>query len=63
VLPDTRRWTITLGLVSFRDRYAGMAAWGPLFAGFVIASAPLLALFFSGTRRFITAITSGAIKA
>jgi ABC-type glycerol-3-phosphate transport system permease component len=63
VLPDERRWTIARGLVAFRDRYAGMAAWGPLFAGFAVASIPLLALFFAGTRRFVTAITSGAIKA
>ncbi len=59
VLPDSRRWTVTQGLVAFRDRYAGMAAWGPLFAGFVIASLPLLALFFGSTRRFIAGITSG----
>jgi ABC-type glycerol-3-phosphate transport system permease component len=63
VLPDERRWTIARGLVAFRDRYAGMAAWGPLFAGFAVASVPLLVLFFAGTRRFVTAITSGAIKA
>jgi ABC-type glycerol-3-phosphate transport system permease component len=63
VLPDAKRWTITQGLVAFRDRYAGMSAWGPLFAGFVIASVPLLVLFFASTRRFVLAITSGAMKA
>jgi ABC-type glycerol-3-phosphate transport system permease component len=63
VLPDVKRWTIVQGLVAFRDRYAGMSAWGPLFAGFVIASAPLLVLFFASTRRFVSAITSGAMKA
>jgi ABC-type glycerol-3-phosphate transport system permease component len=63
VLPDAKRWTITQGLVAFRDRYAGMSAWGPLFAGFVIASVPLLVLFFASTRRFVSAIRSGAMKA
>jgi len=63
VLPDAKRWTIAQGLVAFRDRYAGMSAWGPLFAGFVIASAPLLVVFFASTRRFVSAITSGAMKA
>lgn len=63
VLPDARRWTVVQGLVAFRDRTAGMSAWGPLFAGFVIASVPLLVLFFAGTRRFVAAVTSGAVKA
>lgn len=63
VLPDARRWTVVQGLVAFRDRYAGMSAWGPLFAGFVIASVPLLVLFFASTRRFVAAVTAGAVKA
>jgi ABC-type glycerol-3-phosphate transport system permease component len=62
VLPDARLWTVTQGLVAFRDRYAGMAAWGPLFAGFVIASVPLFALFLASTRRFVSGMTSGAVK-
>jgi ABC-type glycerol-3-phosphate transport system permease component len=63
VLPDTRKWTVTLGLVSFRDRFAGMSAWGPLFAGFVIASVPLFVLFFAFMRHFISGLTTGAVKA
>ena len=63
VLPDTRKWTVTLGLVSFRDRYAGMSAWGPLFAGFAIASVPLFVLFFASMRHFVSGLTSGAVKA
>jgi ABC-type glycerol-3-phosphate transport system permease component len=63
LLPDTRKWTLSLGLVSFRDRYAGMAAYGPLFAGFVIASVPLFILFFSFMKSFISGLTSGAVKA
>jgi ABC-type glycerol-3-phosphate transport system permease component len=63
LLPDTGKWTISLGLVSFRDRYAGMAAYGPLFAGFVIASIPLFVLFFVFMKSFISGLTSGAVKA
>ena len=63
VLPDTRKWTVTLGLVSFRDRFAGMSAWGPLFAGFVIASVPLFILFFAFMRQFLSGLTTGAVKA
>ena len=62
VLPDARLWTVTQGLVAFRDRYAGMSAWGPLFAGFVIASLPLFALFLASTRQFVSGFTSGAVK-
>jgi len=62
VLPDERLWTISRGLVAFRDRYAGMSAWGPLFAGFMVASVPLLVLFLAGTRQFVSGITSGAVK-
>ncbi len=62
-LPDSRLWTVTQGLVAFRDRYAGMSAWGPLFAGFVIASVPLFILFFASMRHFVSGLTSGAMKA
>ncbi len=61
-LSTQRRWTITLGLVTFQERYAGMAAWGPLFAGYVIASVPLIALLASGMKHFVAGLTSGAVK-
>jgi ABC-type glycerol-3-phosphate transport system permease component len=61
-ISSQRRWTITLGLVTFQERYAGMAAWGPLFAGYVVASLPLIALLASGMRHFIAGLTSGAVK-
>ncbi len=61
-LSTQRRWTVTLGLVTFQERYAGMAAWGPLFAGYVIASVPLIALLGSGMKHFVAGLTSGAVK-
>jgi ABC-type glycerol-3-phosphate transport system permease component len=56
------RWTITLGLVSFQERYAGMAAWGPLFAGYVLASLPLIVLLASGMKHFVAGLRTGALK-
>lgn len=62
-ISDAKLWTITVGLVTFQERYAGMAAWGPLFSGYVIASLPLIALFAVGMKHFIAGLTSGAVKA
>lgn len=52
--------TITLGLYSFGD--AQQVAYGPMFAGFVIASVPLVLLFSLNMKYFIAGITSGAVK-
>lgn len=62
VLSTPSRWMITQGLVTFETRYAGMAAWGPLFAGYVIASLPLIALFSFSMKYFVAGLTSGAVK-
>ncbi|MGQ9631197.1 MAG: carbohydrate ABC transporter permease [bacterium] len=61
-ISNGKLWTITLGLVAFRDRYVGWAAWGPLFAGYVIASLPLIILFFFTMKYYIAGLTSGALK-
>ena len=62
-IPDGRRWTISVGIVSFGSQYMGMENWGPMFAGYVIASVPLIILFLFTMRYFIAGLTSGAIKA
>lgn len=54
---------ITVGLVVFQTRYSGSAAWGPLFAGYTIASIPIVTLFLFTMRYYIAGITSGALKA
>lgn len=53
--------TITLGLYSFRD--IQQIQYGPMFAGFVLASLPLIILFSTNMKYFISGITSGAVKA
>jgi ABC-type glycerol-3-phosphate transport system permease component len=61
VLSDDSRKTLSIGLAFFRGAYA--TTYGPLFAGYVIASLPLLVLFLLTMRAFIAGLTSGAIKA
>jgi ABC-type glycerol-3-phosphate transport system permease component len=62
-ISDGKRWTISVGVVSFGSQYMGLESWGPMFAGYVIASLPLLILFVFTMRYFIAGLTSGAIKA
>ncbi len=52
--------TITLGLYAYRD--VQQILYGPMFAGFFMASIPLLVLFCFNMRYFISGITSGAVK-
>ena len=61
VLSDDSLKTLSIGLAFFRGAYA--TTYGPLMAGYVIASLPLLALFLLTMRAFIAGLTSGAIKA
>jgi ABC-type glycerol-3-phosphate transport system permease component len=61
VLSDDTRKTLSIGLAFFRGAYA--TTYGPLFAGYVIASLPLLVLFLLTMKAFIAGLTSGAVKA
>lgn len=60
---NPKLFPITVGLVVFQNRYAGSAAWGPLFAGYTIASVPIVILFLFTMKYYIAGITSGALKA
>jgi len=62
-IPDNKLWTISVGIVTFGSSFRGMESWGPMFAGFVIASVPMIVLFSFTMRYFIAGLTSGAIKA
>lgn len=61
-LANDKLWTITLGLVSFQNMYAGLQLWGPLFAGYIIVCIPLVMLFIFFMKYFVTGLTSGALK-
>jgi len=52
--------TIPAGLMSFRD--ALQVNWGPLIAGMVIASLPLIIFFLLAQKQFIRGMTVGAVK-
>ena len=57
-----RQWMpLAQGLVQFSSSFE--TDWGPLFAGYVIASLPLLFIFIVAMKQFISGLTSGAIKA
>lgn len=52
--------TVTLGLYSFSD--VQQVLYGPMFAGFVIASIPMLIVFVLNMKTFISGLTAGAVK-
>lgn len=55
--------TISVALVSFTDQYYNMTgAYSVAFAGYVIASIPLIVLFSIGSKQFIAGISAGAFK-
>jgi len=60
VLFDDPVKTLTLGLVAFQGKHE--TDWGPLMAGYTIASIPLVVLFALTTRTFIKGLTSGGLK-
>ncbi len=52
--------TLTIGLYAFRT--AWYSIWGPLMAGYVLASIPLVILFAFTSKLFVEGLSSGAIK-
>lgn len=61
VLSEESKKTLSIGLAFFRGAY--QTTYGPLMAGYVLASIPLLLLFLLTMRSFIAGLTSGALKA
>ncbi|THF76700.1 carbohydrate ABC transporter permease [Cohnella fermenti] len=51
---------ITTGLAYLATTHVG--EYGPLMAGYVIASVPLVILFSLGMRQFVQGLTGGAVK-
>ena len=52
--------TIPLGMQVFFGQH--MTNWGLVFAGMLLASLPLLALYIAMSRQFIAGLTAGAVK-
>jgi len=53
--------TVSIGLAYLTKQHS--TSWGPLMAGYAIASIPLLVLFTFTMRYFVEGIATGAIKA
>lgn len=51
---------VSIGLLHFRSQT--QANTGAMMAGYIIASIPLLIVFFIASKQFISGLTSGAIK-
>lgn len=60
VLNTEDLYTVQLGLAIFRDRYS--TEWGNLMAGSVVATLPILIVFFFGQKYFIRGITLSGLK-
>ncbi|MFD0717176.1 carbohydrate ABC transporter permease [Paenibacillus sp. GCM10027626] len=60
VISDESKMPLTLGLMSFQQMFT--TNWGPLFAGYVLASLPLILLFIFASKQFVEGLASGSIK-
>lgn len=60
LLRDSDRYTLPVGLTSFFGQY--QTDWSALFAGLVIATIPLVALFLLATKQIIAGLTAGMSK-
>jgi multiple sugar transport system permease protein len=60
VINSQELYTVQLGLAIFRDRYS--TEWGPLMAGSVAATLPILLLFFVAQKHFIQGIALSGLK-
>jgi multiple sugar transport system permease protein len=60
VINSQELYTVQLGLAIFRDRYS--TEWGSLMAGSVVATLPILLLFFVAQKHFIQGIALSGLK-
>jgi ABC-type glycerol-3-phosphate transport system permease component len=60
---DQKVTVLTVGVMRFTSGYSSaFMNYGELFAGYTIASIPLLIIFLFATKQFIRGISSGALK-
>lgn len=60
VINSQDMYTVQLGLAIFRDQYS--TEWGNLMAGSVVATLPILLVFFFAQKYFIKGITLSGLK-
>jgi multiple sugar transport system permease protein len=57
------KFTLTIGLLSFKNTYAsGAFDWGPILAGAIISALPIIILFIVFQRYFVEGISFSGIK-
>ena len=60
IINDDNLRTVPIGLAFFQTQF--ITDYGPLMAGYVISSLPLLIVFILTSREFIRGLTAGAVK-
>jgi raffinose/stachyose/melibiose transport system permease protein len=60
VMSDQGRLPVTVQLLRMAGEYIKL--WGPLMAGYAIASVPVIVLFVFSMRLFVRGLTEGAVK-
>ena len=60
IIRDDQLRTIPVGLMMLDGSY--VKEWGPLMAGYAVASVPLVILFLFTMRLFVKGLTAGAVK-
>lgn len=61
VITNNSLKTLVVGLLNFQGAHS--TTWGPLMAGYTIASLPLLIVFFFTMKYFIAGLSQGGLKA
>ncbi len=59
-LSDRSKFPVSVGLLYFQGQY--VADRGPMMAGYIIASIPMMVLFTVASRQFVEGMSSGALK-
>ena len=60
VMRDHSRLPVMVQLIRMAGEYIKL--WGPLMAGYAIASIPIIILFVLSMKLFIKGLTEGAVK-
>ncbi|MFV0503395.1 MAG: carbohydrate ABC transporter permease [Lachnospirales bacterium] len=62
VTSDENLFTMALGLLKYTSSFGNTTLYGPMFAGYVVASLPLVILFLFFMDYFMEGLTAGAVK-
>jgi ABC-type glycerol-3-phosphate transport system permease component len=60
IMRDHARLPVMVQLLRLAGEYIKL--WGPLMAGYAMASLPIIVLFISSMKLFVRGLTEGAVK-